>query len=419
MRDIAEAIELACTHPDVNVPPEEYVRLLGFPRGWVLEGRTLELANWARDWYSKNGCPWFYVRQAENFEIRDDSIHIDGVQFTSKKMQATLERANAHSVILVAVGAGPEAELESHRRWEGGKPDEYFFLEIFSSAVVEHLATSTGARLCDWAEQHEMAVLPHCSPGYPEWNIAEQPRLLNLMKRTQRQPFPSPVEVFDTGMLSPKKTLLAVFGLTRHTERLRRLTDLVPCENCSFGPCQFRRAPYRRAPRSWGEQVPVRIAPLNQDAEYTVSRKALKRWAEERLSLRVNQDGSLDALFRYDGTTCTNTGSPLTFHYNVKLGPRADGYPICQQHCSPAPGDEGHTRMCRYLDSASQLMDAIDRENPLNGERLDAVLFWRREPNSAGCYCEPASRDHKWGLVLETIHYALVQREQTQDTDFL
>ena len=419
MHDVAEAIELASTQADLNVLPEEYVRLLGYPRGWELEGRALELANWARDWYSRNGRPWFYARQAESFEIRGDSIQIDGVPFTSKRMLTTLERAEAHSVILVAVGAGPEAEEESHRRWEDGKPDEYFFLEIFSSAVVEHLTASTGARLCDWAEKHEMAVLPHYSPGYPEWDIAEQPRLLNLMKRTQRHPFPSPVEVFDTGMLRPKKTLLAVFGLTRHADRLCRLTDLVPCENCSFGPCQFRRAPYRRAPRSCGEQVTVPVAMLNQDAEYTVNRKALKRWAEERLSLRVNDDGSIDARFRYDGTTCTNMGQPLTFYYDVKLGSRAEGYPIRKQCCAPAPDDEGHTFMCRYRDNPSQLMDDIDREKPLHGERLDAVLSWLREPSAAGCYCEQASRDHKWGLVLETIHYALVQKERMQDMDFL
>jgi len=30
-----------------------------------------------------------------------------------------------------------------------------------------------------------------------------------------------------------------------------------------------------------------------------------------------------------------------------------------------------------------------------------------RPASPAGCYCEPASRQHKWGLVLETIHYAL------------
>jgi hypothetical protein len=27
------------------------------------------------------------------------------------------------------------------------------------------------------------------------------------------------------------------------------------------------------------------------------------------------------------------------------------------------------------------------------------------------CYCEPKSRQHKWGLVLETIHFALVQKQ--------
>ncbi|HWG17679.1 MAG TPA: hypothetical protein VN678_07445 [Acidobacteriaceae bacterium] len=418
MRDIVEALELVDAHPGVDVLPEEYVRLLGYPRGWVLEGRALELADWARDWYSKNGRPWFYARQAEHFEIRDDVINIDGAQFACKRMQATLQQAGAHTVVLVAVSAGPEAEAESHRRWQEGKPDEYFFLEMFGSAVVEHLAASTGARLCEWAEQREMAVLPHYSPGYPEWDVAEQPRLLELMKRGQRQPFPSAVEVFETGMLRPKKTLLAVFGLTRHTERLSRLAGLVPCENCSFGPCQFRRAPYRRAPRSWGEQI-VRASALNQDANYSVNRKALKRWAEERLLLRENEDGSVDAVFRYDGTTCTNMGRPLTFQYNVKVGPRANGYPILDQRCTPAPGDDGYTLMCEYIANPSQLTGAIDRERPLHGERLDAVFSWQREASVAGCYCESASRDHKWGLVLETIHYALAQKEITQDKDLL
>jgi hypothetical protein len=417
MRQVAETIELASSLPDVNVLPAEYVRLLGYPHGWELEGRAQELADWARDWYAKNGRPWFYARQAEGFEFTGDSVRIEGVSFTSNRLQSTLRQAEAHGVLLVAVGAGPEAEEEARHRWEEEKPDEYFFLEVFASAVVEHLATATGARLCDWAEQHEMAVLPHYSPGYPEWDVAEQSRLLELIQQTRKEPFPSPVEVFDSGMLRPKKTLLAVFGLTRHTERLRRLTDLVRCENCSFGPCQYRRAPYRRAPRSWGEQFPVRIAVLDQDAEYTVNRVALKRWAEERLSLHVNHDGSLDAVFRYEGTTCTNMGRPLAFDYTVKLGPRAEGYPIREQQCVPAAGDTGHKHMCQFLEDPTGMMAAIGREKPLSGERLNAVLSWQRKPSGAGCYCESASRDHKWGLVLETIHYALAQRELTRDTE--
>ena len=417
MRELAESIELAGTLPGVDVLPEEYLRLLGYPRAWELDGRALELAKWARAWYAENGRPWFYARQTESVEITGGSTRIDGISFTSGRLQSALQQAQAHSVILVAVGAGPEAEEEAHRRWEDDRPDEYFFLEVFASAVVEHLVTATGVRLCDWAEERGMAVLPHYSPGYPEWDIAEQPQLLELLKRTRNEPFPSPVEVFDSGMLRPKKTQLAVFGLTRQSDGLRRLTELVPCQNCSFGPCQYRRAPYRRASRSWGERLPLRVAVLDQDAEYSVNRKALKRWAEERLSIDRNPDGSLDARFRYEGTTCTNMGRPLTFNYDVKLGPRAEGYPIWEQRCAPADGDMGHTAMCKYVENPARLMAAIEADKPLGGERLNAVLSWQRIASAAGCYCESSSRDHKWGMVLETIHYALAQQEMTQDTE--
>jgi hypothetical protein len=417
MHQVAESVELAGTLTEVSVQPAEYARLLGYPRGHQLEGRARELAEWARSWYAEHGRPWFYARRAESFVIAGDCIVIDGVPFTSKRLKSTLQEAGAHSAILVAVGAGIEAEEESRRRWQQEKPDEYFFLEVFGSAVVEHLATATGARLCDWAERNGMAVLPHYSPGYPEWDVAEQPRLLDLIKRTRDQSFPSRVEAFETGMLRPKKTQLAVFGLTHNIERLQRLTSLVPCESCSFGPCQYRRAPYKRAPRPSGEQVPSRTPVLDPDAQYSVNRKALQRWAKERLSLRNHPDGSLDAVFRYDGTTCTNMGRPMTFHYTVKLGSRAEGYPIREQRCAPAEGDTGHESMCKYIEDPATLMSAIDRERPLNGERLNSVLTWRRGVNAAGCFCEAASREHKWGLVLETIHYALAQQELTQDLE--
>lgn len=416
MRALAESIELADARAAVNVQAEEYVRLLGYPRGYVLEGRALELAGGARAWYAQHGRPWVYARQAETFAAESGSFCIEGERFASKHLERTLQQAGAHGVILVAVGAGAEAEEEARQLWADEKPDEYFFLEMFASAVVEYLTTATGARLCDWAEQHGMAVLPHYSPGYPDWDVAEQPRLLEVIRKTRGQVFPSQLEALDSGMLRPRKSQLAVFGLTRHTERLRRLTDLVPCENCSFGPCQYRRAPYRRPPRGTGERVanpPV----LDQDAAYSVNRKALQRWAQERLTLEEHEDGSIDATFRYDGTTCTNMGRPLAFQYRVKLGPSEKGYPIREQHCAPVDSDTGHTHMCQYIANPDGTMDAIEREKPLSGEPLSAVLSWRREVNGAGCFCEAVSRNHKWGLVLETIHYALAQKELAQGTE--
>jgi hypothetical protein len=409
-------IELVDTAPDVSVQPAEYRRLLGYPPDRELSARARELVDWARYWYARNGRPWVYAREAESVEIAGDSIRIEGVPFHSQRLQGTLEKAGAHGAILVAAGAGAELEEEARRLWDEGKPDEYFFLEVFGSAAVEHLTHMTGARLCAWAEEHGMAVLPHYSPGYPEWDIAEQARLLTLIAKSGKQPLPSHLEALDSGALRPKKSQLAVFGFTRHTERVRRLTELIPCENCSFLPCQYRRSPRHSGTDDRFLSSVIRPAPPADASEtfhpvhYTIKTKALKRWAAERLSLHPRADGVIEALFRYEGTTCTNMGRPLTYHYQVALGPREDGYPIQEERCAPAPDDTGHTYMCRYQESPAELTAAIAREKPFLGQPLSAVLSWPRAECARGCYCDPAAREHKWGIVLETIHYALGHR---------
>jgi hypothetical protein len=403
-------IEIDDHAPHVAVQAAEYTRLLGYPRGWTLEGRAQELGDWARDWYAQHGRPWTYARGVDQVRIDEGTVELDGVRFHSSRLKATLTEAGAERAFLVAVSAGPELEEEAQIRWRDGKPDEYFFLEIYGSAVVEHLVTMTGARLCAWADGEGAAILPHYSPGYPEWTIEDQPDLLDRIRACH--PRSVPLEVLGSGMLRPKKSLLAVFGVTRHVDRVRPLTELSPCESCSFAPCQYRRAPYGRS-RPLPSEVPIAgdagSTPLTADASYSVSVKALQRWSRERLTLEHRDDGGVAAVFRYDGTTCTNMGRPLQFHYHVRLGRREDGYPILEQACLPAPGDEGYMAMCRYISEPDPLMASIAAERPLRGRPLDDVVRWTRPASPAGCYCEPDSRQHKWGLVLETIHYALAR----------
>ena len=163
--------------------------------------------------------------------------------------------------------------------------------------------------------------------------------------------------------------------------------------------------PYRR---DAGTPDPAE-APVAARTTYTVNAKALQRWARERLTFEQRDDDGVRATFRYDGTTCSNMGRPLVFEYRVTLGPRAEGYPIRAQRCGPAAGDEGHTFMCEYISHRDALMQAISREAPLQGRQLGDVIGWERPHCATGCYCDAAARAHKWGLVLETIHYALGQ----------
>lgn len=414
--------EYVDTSPDVDVQAAEYTRLLGYPRGRKLGGRAGELAASARAWYAENGHPWVYARQAASLEIGHGSVRIEGVPFISRRLQSTLEEAQAESLFLVAVSAGEELEQRARQLWQQGKPDEYYFLEVYGSAVVEHLTTMHGARLCAWADSQHLAVLPHFSPGYTDWDISQQSTLLKLLRESRSDSLPGSLEVLSSGMLRPKKSLLAVFGLTRQLQRVRRLTELNPCESCSFLPCQYRRVPYRRAPAYAAMELgaldkqalfPIGPAPvpLDRGAKYTVNAKALARWAVDRLTLTRQQDGTTNAVFQYEGTTCSNLGSQLLFDYHVTLGLPEQGYPIQSQRCGPTADDEGYKSMCRYLDDAQHLMAALDQEKPLLGQPLNNVLFWNSPASAAGCHCELSDRMHKWRLVLETIHYALVQQE--------
>jgi len=239
-------IELFDAQPQTNVQEAEYKRLLGYPRHHVLTDQARELAEWAGNWYAENGKPWIYVRQTEELDISNGRLRIDGVDFSSRRLHQQLIKAQAHTAMLVAVNAGRECEEKARQLWLEEKPDEYFFLEMYGSAVVEHLVTTTGARLCAWADQHEMAVLPHYSPGYPEWDISDQGKLLELIRQKN---FREEIQALDTGMLRPKKSLLAVFGITQHVNRVRNLAQLIPCENCSMPSCQYRRASYQHSRR--------------------------------------------------------------------------------------------------------------------------------------------------------------------------
>lgn len=397
--------------PDREVQETEFKRLLGFPAVHVLEERPRELAAATRHWYAENGRPWIYARQVKAVDFAGDHLLIDGTSFYSAQLIESFQTAAVHSAIVVAVSAGRECETQALGLWQEGKPDEYFFLEMYGSAVVEHLVTAANGRICAWADQQGMVALPHYSPGYSGWDVSDQIKLWQLLRQFNGTSFPGELEVMDTGMLRPKKSLLAVIGLTREVERVKAAARLVPCENCALPGCQYRRVPYLHSlPQI--EDVRRLQSGLRHGPQYSLNLKALTKWSRERLELKDRPNGTIEARFRYEGTTCSNLGRPLEFHYRVVLGPARDGHRILEAACAPAPGDTGHASQCEYLRDAAGLVNSIDAEKPLRGCPLDDVFAWARPYSPSGCYCDAGRRLHKWGLVYEVIHYALVQRER-------
>jgi hypothetical protein len=404
-------MESHSTQPEFHVQEAEYLRLLGYPRGHEPGGRVQELMAWARDWYAQHGRPWVYHRRA-NLATDGAALRFDGVEFPSARLLEHFRHHAANGAVLVAVSAGRECEEHARELWNEGKPDEYFFLEIYGSAVVEDLVARTSGRLCDVAGNDGLMAVPHYSPGYAGWDVAEQNKLFELITGRASLSLPGPLEVLSSGMLKPKKSLLAVFGLAPATA-VRPAALATPCEGCAFSPCRYRRAPYRHQVGPVSDRTPgqSKTGPAHAP-RYTVNARALRKWAAERVSFTVQADGGVEAVFRFDGTTCSH--QPLAFDYRVRLSGPAGGDVILASSCQPAPGDEGHKLTCSYLADAEDHLHEIAMERPLVGRPLEEVFAWSRESASAGCHCAPASRAHKWGLALEAIHFALAQSRAPQ-----
>jgi hypothetical protein len=405
---------------EIKINPKEFQRLLGFPPDYVMQDRVYRLAQWAEAWYAKYGRPWVHVKRVKTLEVSEETLVADGLTLTSKELCERLSSTHAHEAFLVAVSAGPEAEAASQEFWKDGIPDKYFFLDRIATAAVEYLTTMVGAKLCEWADSEGMAVLPHYSPGYLGWNMDDQIRLYRHLADDKDHPLPGRLEILSSGMLNPKKSQLALFGLTRKEHFGKRLSDIVPCENCAFAGCAYRRKPYQPQPAHL-EGIPT-VQPLVpkeekrevllRDAEYDVHMRTLKKWASQRLDLQSQSDGKVNARFQMEGTTCSNMGIPLVFNYDVHLGPRDEGYKILKMTASPGADHDGYKRMCSFLNEGEAFMRRIDEEKPLLGQPLNDIFSWSQKSAPSGCLCSRASRNHKWKLVLQTLHYRLVNDEK-------
>jgi hypothetical protein len=246
--------ELVTTRPDCNVSEAEYVRLLVYPRQRTLEDRARELADGARAWYAEHGRPWIYARETEAVEINASHFRVNGTEFSSQLLCEQFSATHTTQAVVVAVSAGLECEDRARALWADGKPDEYYFLEMFGSAVVEQLIATANGHICAWADAQKRTALPHHSPGYSGWNISEQPKLWHLLPGHAASGLPGKLTVLESGMLRPKKSLLALVGIASHRENAAGRARLIPCETCALPSCQFRRAPYkpsRRPALSW------------------------------------------------------------------------------------------------------------------------------------------------------------------------
>jgi len=230
----------------VQVAPQEYARLLGMPRSRPLEGPLAQRAEGARAWYATHARPAVVARRLAVDRVGAGHVVVGpGVSLASATLAARFRNGDARAMMVVAVTAGPEVDEEVDRLWSAGLPDEAYFLDRFGAVVAETLVRWAMVWTCRRSEPQRETVLPHLSPGCGDWGFDDQRRLMKLVGGGEAAV--GPLSMMDSGMLRPKNSLLAAFGVTRGTVRP---SPADACVECDRVPCSFRRVAPRRQVRA-------------------------------------------------------------------------------------------------------------------------------------------------------------------------
>lgn len=396
-----------------DVQSSEYHRLLGYSKDHRLEGEEAILASWAPIWYQQSGQPFHYSRKIKlaSHSIQGDQIHLStGHVLTSKVLAERFSQNDVHEIIVFGVSAGEKLSLQAEQFWVDDKPDKAYFLDKYGSAVTERMTWSLCLRWSQEAQDQNMALLPHYCPGYSDWDLGDQKILLERLAENQVRPLE--LSLTESGMLHPNKSQLGIFGLTRCLKNVVSFQDYVPCQQCTLNDCDYRREPCQ----DYSITLQANLLGKRDEPPTTTSRptyafpeKALQRWSKELLTIEQNGDDPIRARFVYEGSTCNNMGEPFRFVYHVKLSSQIKGYHILEKFCHPLENDNHYQNMCAFRKNGEALLVKIKYHQPLLGQPLAETLNWEPDVLPAGCQCSQSFQDHKWKIVLQTLHYRLHQ----------
>ena len=385
---------------DIDIPAAEINRLLGYPNGNRPAGKEIQLIDWVRQWYRDHGRPVALSRciVLDKDSITDRNIILEGKYILSSQVLSQRFRsAKVNQAIVFGVSAGEQVSKKVAQLLQEDRLDKAFFLDCYGSAVAEHLCRQLGLRFCRELQQQNMVLIPHYSPGYDGWDLSDQAVLLDILRGHGEKSIN--IILSEGGMLQPVKSLLGIFGVSQDQSRLTHYYRYIPCQHCSLDGCVYRRAAYTAAKDSpYSPRVETK-------QRYGFSENALRRWARDRVNLE-EREGFLLFQFTWDGTTCGNMGQPLRMIFDVQLGRKEDAYCIRAKSCRPCEKDS-HRQMCAFKKDGPKFLRQITEHDALLDQPLENALDWDPEVLPIGCQCTQESQDHKWKMVLHTLHYFL------------
>ena len=139
--------------------------------------------------------------------------------------------SSSFAVIAMAVTVGGDIERESDAEFQKGNYTEGLLLDAAATALTEHLADQLNDFINTEAQKSGQKTTWRFSPGYGDWPVTSQKNLCRAICANKIG-----ISVTDHFMLTPRKSVTAVIGLSACTQK----PAPARCRSCSLASCPFR-----------------------------------------------------------------------------------------------------------------------------------------------------------------------------------
>ncbi len=143
--------------------------------------------------------------------------------------------------------------------------------------------------------------------------------------------------------------------------------------------------------------------------DYPVSLRALEKWDSERLELLPGSGDARHYRFLYNGSTCTNGGTPFSAYLHVEVRGSGKKRVIGNAYIDiPENQREAAAAMCAarsHSSGSGAFFDTLAAPAKFCGRSLEDVILEDKPVNYAGCFCSPPMVRDKWNMALSAVHF--------------
>ena len=163
------------------------------------------------------------------FSHESEEMHLSGKTFHIKKMVAAGLKKSS-SIALFAGTCGEEIEQQSRQLIGEGHHLEGLITDLIGSEIAESIAGVIHKKIGEEATQNGYKVTNRYSPGYCQWNVADQQSLFTLLGEKN-----CGIRLTDSSLMLPIKSVSGIVGLGTEVQ-FRHYS----CNQCDAAYCLYR-----------------------------------------------------------------------------------------------------------------------------------------------------------------------------------